>query len=198
MKLIIITGPSGSGKSSLGKALKSKLKNSHILCTDDFYKTGLISYLLSKVIKSYFDKIISLNQKLLKRDITEIIKNKKIDHIYNYDFKKKRINTIYKNSMHIENLIIEGIFGLNIINFISKYDYLLIRLKIDKEICKERIIERDQNERGKDQKKSIEDFQNAWEIYQIKEKINQRLNIKKELIFKKDPSIEVILKKLIK
>ena len=43
MKIIIITGPSGSGKTSLAKKLMLELENSHIISTDDFYRTGLLS-----------------------------------------------------------------------------------------------------------------------------------------------------------
>ena len=68
MRIIIITGPSGSGKTSLAKKLLLELDNCHILSTDDFYKTGKLSNLLSKFIESYFDRGISLNKKLQKHD----------------------------------------------------------------------------------------------------------------------------------
>ena len=197
MKLIIITGPSGSGKTTLSKLLKKRLNNSHILSTDDYYKTGIISNLLSKIIESYYDKNISLNSKLLKRAILKILNNKKIDYIYKYDFKSKTKKMILKPSSSIENLIIEGIFALDLINFVSNFDYLLIKLKINKNICMNRIICRDQIERGKDKKESIKDFKNAWQIYKTKEKFNNTLDKKRELIFRKDQNIKTIIKKLI-
>ena len=61
MKVIIISGPSGSGKTTLSKKILKKLKDGIILNTDDYYKTGIISQISSKIVPSYFDKVISLN-----------------------------------------------------------------------------------------------------------------------------------------
>ena len=196
MKIIIITGPSGSGKTSLAKKLMVKLENCHIISTDDFYKTGKISNLLSKFIESYFDRKISHNSKLLKKTINKILKNKEIKYSYKYDFITKRTEITRKKSLCIKNLIIEGIFTLELLKFISKNDYLLIRLKINKEICMKRIKKRDHHERGKSQKSSIEDFIKAWNIYKNKEKSYQIVDKGRELIFEQDPNINTILKKL--
>ena len=198
MKIIIITGPSGSGKTSLAKKLMFELDNCHIISTDDFYRTGKISNLLSKFITSYFDRKISHNGKLLKKTITKILKNKEINYSVKYDFIKKRTEFSYKNSLDIKNLIIEGIFTLELLKFIARNDYILIKLKINKDVCMKRIKERDHIERGKSKEKSIEDFLKAWNIYKNKEKSYKVLDKGKELIFKKDPNIKTILKKLSK
>ena len=196
MKIIIITGPSGSGKTSLAKKLIDVLENSHLISTDDFYKTGNISNLLSKFIESYFDKKISHNSTLLRKTITKILKNKEINYSYKYDFIRKKTEITYKKVSCIEILIIEGIFTLELLKFISNNDYLLIRLKINKEICLKRINERDYVERGKCKRKSKEDFLKAWNIYNNKEKSYKILDKGKELIFKKDSNINDILKRL--
>ena len=196
MEIIIITGPSGSGKSSLAKKLLVELENSVIISTDNFYKTGKISNLLSKFIDSYFDRKISLNSKLLKRTINEILKNKEINYSYKYDFVNKKTEITNNRRFCIKNLIIEGIFTLELLKFISKNDYLLIRLNINKEICLKRIIKRDYVERGKSKIKSTEDFIKAWKLYKNKEKLYEITEKGKELIFQKDPNMNVILKKL--
>ena len=196
MKIIVITGPSGSGKTSLAKKLMTELDNSHIISTDDFYKTGYVSNLLSHFINSYFDREVSHNQKLLKKTLNKILKNKEINYSYKYDFLRKRTEITYKKSSNIENLIIEGIFAMKLIKFISTNSYLLIRLKISKEICMKRISERDYIERGKSRKKSIEDFKKAWNIYHNKEKHYQIKGEGEEIIFKKDPNIKIIMEKL--
>tara|TARA_B100000212_G_scaffold290040_1_gene231425 strand:+ start:979 stop:1554 length:576 start_codon:yes stop_codon:yes gene_type:complete len=190
----MITGASGSGKTSLAKKLKLHLNDSYIISTDDFYKTGIISNFLSTFIKSYFDRKISLDSKLLKKTINRILKNREINYSYKYDFIKKRTEINYEKSSSVNNLIIEGIFTLELLKFISRYDYLLIRLKINKEICMKRINNRDYIERGKSKSKSIEDFIRAWDIYETKEKSYKILGKGKELIFIKDPDINTILK----
>ena len=196
MKIIIITGPSGSGKTSLAKRLFAELENSYIISTDDFYKTGYISNLLSKFIKSYFDRKISHNGKLLKKTLTKILKNKEINYTYNYNFLKKSTEISYKKKYCIQNLIIEGIFTLELLKFFSIYNYLLIRLKIKKEICFKRIYKRDQIERGKSKTNTIKDFNKAWNIYQNKEKSYNVSGKDKEIIFIKDPNINTIIEKL--
>ena len=196
MKIIIITGPSGSGKTTLAKKLMIELENCHIISTDDFYKTGKLSNLLSKFIKSYFDRKISHNGRLLKKTISKIIKNKEINYSLKYDFISKRTEVKYIKSLDIKNLIIEGIFTLELLKFISRYNYILIRLNINKEVCMKRIQERDIIERGKSKRKSIEDFIKAWYIYKNKEKSYKVLGKGKELIFKKDANINTILNKL--
>ena len=85
---------------------------------------------------------------------------------------------------------------MELLKFLSGNDYLLIRLKINKEICMKRIHERDHIERGKSKGKSIKDFLKAWNIYKNKEKFYKVLDKEKELIFKKDPNTKTILKKL--
>ena len=196
MNIIIITGPSGSGKTSLAKRLMAKLDNCHIIRTDDFYKTGYISNLLSYFIPSYFDRKISHNSKLLIKTINKIIKDKEINYSYKYDFITKKSEVTFKNYPCIKNLIIEGIFVLELLKFISSNDYLLVRLRTNKDICLKRIYERDHIERGKSKKNSIKDFIKAWNIYKKKEKYYKTIGIGKELIIKKDPNVTTILNQL--
>ena len=72
----------------------------------------------------------------------------------------------------------------------------MIRLKINKDVCMKRIKERDNIERGKSKRKSLEDFIKAWNIYEKKEKSYKISGKGKELIFKKDANINTILNKL--
>ena len=61
MKIIFVSGPSGSGKTTLSNQIIVKIKNGIILSTDNYYKTGVISKLLSIVVNGYFDKKLSFN-----------------------------------------------------------------------------------------------------------------------------------------
>ena len=193
MNLILISGPSGSGKTTLSLKLSKELKNSHVLNTDNYYKTGIFSKLASILINSYFDKFISHNKELITEDINNILVNKKINHYYKYNFKKKTKLKVFKEFLDIDNLILEGIFCLKLLDYLEKYNYLLIRLKTNKDICFKRILVRDQLERGKTLKESKNNFNNAWRIYSKGEKDFFHKNKKRELVFTSEPNIKIIL-----
>ena len=197
MKLIFITGPSGSGKTTISKYISQYLTNSYVLSTDNYYKTGFISKISSKIIKSYFDKILSHEQSLIKKDIDYILKHKSINHFYKYDFIKKATKKYLKNIYNIQNLIVEGIFSLELTDFFSENQYLLIRLKEKKCICKKRILQRDSIERGKNKILNLNEFNNGWDIYKNKEK-KYRSKIIKGITLRKDLDLDFLFKKLSK
>ena len=195
MKLIFITGPSGSGKTTISKYISTYLKDSYILSTDNYYKTGFISKIFSIIIKSYFDKLLSHDQKLIKKDIDYILKYKSINHYYKYDFINKVNEKNLKNISNIQNLIIEGIFSLELTDLFSENDYLLIRLKEKKSICRERILERDRVERGKNKILKFNEFNNIWNVYHKKEK-KYISKIVRGITLKKGFDLENLLKKI--
>ena len=197
MNLIFITGPSGSGKTTISKYISQYLTNSYILSTDNYYKTGLISKISSKIIKSYFDKIISHEQSMIKNDIDYILKHNSINHFYKYDFIKKETKKYLKNISNIQKLIVEGIFSLELTDLFSENQYLLIRLNEKKSICRERISERDSIERGKNKILNLYEFNDAWSLYKKKEK-KYRSKIIKGITLKKDLDLDYLLKKLSK
>ena len=95
MKLIFISGPSGSGKTTLSKQILGKIRDAIILSTDNYYKVGLISKFLSKLVKGYFDRSISFNYKLLKKDFDFIFKNKTSIYERSYNFEKKTVKNLF-------------------------------------------------------------------------------------------------------
>ena len=119
MQLIVISGPSGSGKTTLSKRILKKIKNGIILNTDNYYRTGILSQILSRTITSYFDRKISFNFGLFKRDLEFIVKNGFSDFYYKYNFKSKSIKKVYQNTKNIKFLIVEGIFGQEILKTLS-------------------------------------------------------------------------------
>ena len=197
MKIIFITGPSGSGKTTISKYISKHLINSCVLSTDNYYKTGFISKIFSRIIKSYFDKILSHDQKLLKNDINYILKNKSINHYYKYDFINKITEKNLKKIANIQNLIVEGIFSLELTDYFLENQYLLVRLEEKKSICRERIAERDIVERGKNKILNLKEFNNGWEIYQRKE-IKYISKIIRGITLKKSIDLELLLKSLSK
>ena len=174
MKLIFISGPSGSGKTTLSKQIIGKIKNGLILSTDNYYKVGLISTLLSKFVKGYFDRSISFNCKLFKKDFNFILKNEISIHERSYNFEKKTINSFLNKANNINLMIIEGIFAKEFSNTLCNQKHYFLELKINKNECMNRVIQRDIKERGKAKKQAEKDFLKSWDIYYKKFK-NKKL-----------------------
>ena len=196
MKLIFISGPSGSGKTTLSKQIIGKIKNGIILNTDNYYRVGLLSKLLSKFVKGYFDKSISFNYKLFNKDFNFIIKNGISNNERSYNFEKKTINNSSNKTSNISFLIIEGIFAKEFSSTLSNQNYSFLELKINKNHCMQRVVQRDTKERGKSKKQAEKDFLKSWDIYYEKCK---NKNIKKnvtECTITEKTNIDQILIKL--
>ena len=196
MKLIFISGPSGSGKTILSKKIIGKIKNGIILSTDNYYKTGLISTFLSNFVESYFDKSISFNLKLFKKDFNFILKNGISIKERSYNFEKKSINILLNKTNNINFLIIEGIFAKEFSNTIHNQNFSFLELKINKNECMNRVIKRDSKERGKERKQAEDDFLKSWNIYYEKLKNKNINNNANEITITKKTNIDQILKKL--
>ena len=196
MKLIFISGPSGSGKTTLSKQIIGKIKNGIILSTDNYYKIGLKSKLLSKFIEGYFDKSISFNYKLLKKDFEFILKNRISFHELSYNFEKKTINKFFNKKNNINFLIIEGIFAEEFSRKLFDQKYSFLELKINKNECMKRVVERDLKERGKAKKQAENDFLKSWDIYYEKFKNKNKKNNANEFTITKETNIDQIVKKL--
>ena len=196
MKVIFISGPSGSGKTTLSNQIIKKNKNGFVLSTDNYYKTGLISKLLSKFVEGFFDRSISFNNKLFKKDFDFIYKNgiSICDRYYN--FEKKTIQNILNETNNISFLIVEGIFAKEFSNTLNNKNYYFLEIKTKKNLCMRRVIQRDSKERGKDKKQAKNDFLKSWDIYYEKFKYSSIKNNTNEFIIKKNTDIDLILKKL--
>ena len=196
MKLIFISGPSGSGKTTLSKKIIGKIKNGIILSTDNYYKVGLISKFLSKFVASYFDRSISFNYKLFKKDFNFILNNGISIQERSYNFEKKIINNFFNETNNINFLIIEGIFAKEFSVTLRNQNYSFLELKINKNECMKRVILRDLKERGKAKKQAEDDFLKSWDIYYEKFKNKNIKNNANEFTITKDTNIDQILKKL--
>ena len=196
MKLIFISGPSGSGKTTLSKKIIGKIKNGIILSTDNYYKVGLISKFLSKFVASYFDRSISFNYKLFKKDFNFILNNGISIQERSYNFEKKIINNFFNETNNINFLIIEGIFAKEFSGTLRNQNYSFLELKINKNECMKRVILRDLKERGKAKKQAEDDFLKSWDIYYEKFKNKNIKNNSNEFTITKDTNIDQILKKL--
>ena len=194
MKLIFISGPSGSGKTTLSNHIMGKFKNGFVLSTDNYYKTGLINRFLSKLIEGYFDRIISFNYKLFKKDFDFIFKNRISIHERSYNFEKKKIKSFKNETTNINFLIIEGIFANEFSNTLCNRNDFFLELKINKNDCMKRVVQRDIKERGKTKKQAQDDFLKSWDIYYKKLKNKNINNNSNKLTISKNSNIDKILK----
>ena len=196
MQVIIISGPSGSGKTTLSKIILKKIKDGIILNTDNYYRNGIISQILSKILTSYFDRKISFNFDLFCRDLEFILKNGFSRFSHKYNFKNKSIKRIYKNVKNIRFIIIEGIFAQEKFKTLSKNNCILVKLKANKQTCLKRVVKRDFLERGKSKDLAQRDFLKAWELFSKNKKKYSSKYYLETIIFKKESDIECLLKKL--
>ena len=196
MKLIFISGPSGSGKTTLSNQIIKKNKNGIVLSTDNYYKTGFISKLLPKFVEGFFDRSISFNNKLFKKDFDFIYKNgiSICDRYYN--FEKKTVQNILNVQNNISFLIVEGIFAKEFSKTLNNKDYIFLEIKTKKNECMKRVVQRDIKERGKKKKQAENDFLKSWSIYYEKFKPNSIKNNTNKFIIEKNTDIDNILKKL--
>ncbi len=194
MKIIFISGPSGSGKTTLSNQLIVKIKNGIILSTDNYYKTGLISKLLSQVVDGYFDKRLSFNYKLFKKDFNYILNNGTSINERSYDFEKKTINNFLNKKNNLNFIIIEGIFAKEFSRTLCNQKYYFLELKINKNECMKRVVQRDIKERGKAKKQAEDDFFKSWGVYYQKFKNKNIKNNPNEFTITKNTNIEKIIK----
>ena len=197
MKIIFLSGPSGSGKTTLSKHIISKIKNGIVLSTDNYYKTDLISKFLSKFVEGYFDKSISFNYNLFKKDFNLILKNGISIHERSYNFEKKTMKNLLRETNNINFLIVEGIFAKEFSNTLDNLNYFFLELKINKNECLKRVIQRDLKERGKSKNQAEKDFLKSWDIYYENFKNKNIKNNTNEFIITKNTDINQILKKII-
>ena len=194
MKIIFISGPSGSGKTTLSNQIIEKIKNGFILSTDNYYKTDLISKLLSKVIDSYFDKEVSFNYKLFKKDFNYILNNGTSINERFYDFKKKTINNLLNKTNNINFIIVEGIFAKEFSSTLCNQKYYFFELKINKNECMKRVVQRDIKERGKAKKQAKKDFSKSWDVYYQKFKNKNIENSANKFTITENTDIDKIIK----
>ena len=196
MKLIFISGPSGSGKTTLSNKLIKKNKNGFVLSTDNYYRTGLISKILSKFVEGFFDRSISFNYKLFKKDFDFIYKHGISINDRYYNFEKKTIQNIFNETNNISFLVVEGIFAKDFAKTLNNQNYYFLEIKTKKNECMKRVVQRDLKERGKDKKQAECDFLKSLEIYHKKFKTNSIKKNTNKFIIRKKTDIDYIMKKL--
>ena len=83
---------------------------------------------------------------------------------------------------------------MEIIELIENYNYLLVKIKTNKNLCRKRVLKRDNEERGKNTIQSFKNFNCAWNNYKLKEKFFKLKKFKNLFVLKTDSDINKILK----
>jgi uridine kinase len=146
-KIIAITGPTASGKSSLAKKLNTKLGSSKcvIIAQDNYYKNwGHLNKTARKKIN--FDDAKAFDSSLLAKHLSSLKRGLNIESPL-YDFVQSRR---LKRSIKIESkplIIVEGLMPFLDKKLRSLFDYK-IYINVSNGVCLARRIKRDTKERG--------------------------------------------------
>tara|TARA_Y100001968_G_C19343144_1_gene710620 strand:+ start:574 stop:1185 length:612 start_codon:yes stop_codon:yes gene_type:complete len=166
MKTIIITGPSGSGKSHLTYKLSKLFDNSIVIRTDSYYKDNILIKFLSIPKYDIYDRPLSINKKEIKNTIHSISNKDRLITFYHYDFKRKLSSrSKMKINYNGENqfLILEGIFSHRL--DLNYHETINILCEEKKEICFKRRLKRDQLERGRNIREVNKRFTRSWYLF---------------------------------
>lgn len=158
--LIGITGGTGSGKSTIAKAIFESLpeKNIAIIEQDSYYKNQ--SHLpMEERIHTNYDHPLAFDTELLLKHLNELLDYKSIEKPI-YDFEK---HTRKKKTVRVEPkdiIILEGIMILEDRNLRNLMD-IKIFVDTDADVRIVRRITRDINERGRTLESVIEQYLNT-------------------------------------
>ena len=194
MKTIIITGPSGSGKSYLSNKLSKIFCNSIVIKTDSFYRDNIFIRFLSKFLYDIYDRPLSIKKNELNNTLRSIYNKERLVSIYKYDFKKKhssqsQISINYKKDNQF--LILEGIFAHRL--DLNYEDTINIICEEKKEICFKRRLKRDQLERNRDSREIHKKFNKSWFLYYL----NVKKYLKNNKVLSINPREENLYNKLV-
>ncbi len=177
MITIVITGPSGSGKSHLTNKLLELFDDSIVLKTDSYYRDNILIRIISKFKLDLYDRLISIKKNELKETLRSIYNKESLISFSNYDFIRKKssnnkIRVNYKNENQF--LILEGIFSHRL--DLSYQETINIICESKKEICLKRRLIRDKIERDRNSREVNNKFNKSWYLFYKSIKGYQKTN----------------------
>ena len=166
MRTIVITGPSGSGKSALTHKLLELFDDSIVLKTDSYYKDSFIIRFLSIFKLDIYDRLISLKKNKIIKTLSSLYNKETLVIFSHYDFKRKKstqnkIRINYTNDNQF--LILEGIFSHRL--DLNYNETINIVCESKKDICFKRRLRRDQIERGRNPSEVNKKFNKSWSLF---------------------------------
>ncbi len=166
MKTIIITGPSGSGKSYLSDKISKLFNNTIVIKTDSYYKDDIFIKFLSKFQYDIYDRPISFKKSEIEKTLRSLHNKDRLISFYNYDFQRKKSSNIertinYKDDNQL--LILEGIFAHRL--DLNYNETINIVCEEEKDICFKRRLKRDILERGRDTREVNNKFNISWYLF---------------------------------
>ena len=166
MKIIVISGTSGSGKTSLSNKLSKLFDNSIVIKTDSYYRDNILIRFLSIFLYDIYDRFLSIKKYEIMKTLISINNKERLISFYNYDFKRKysshskiRINYYGDNQF----IILEGIFAHRL--DLNYQETINIVCEEEKEICFKRRLLRDQLERGRNIREVNKKFNRSWYLF---------------------------------
>lgn len=156
-KLIIVTGGTASGKTTIAKKLKDELKDDAvILKLDDYYND--LSHLSHEERKEInYDHPSSFEWKLIESDLKKILNNEEINvPIYDYIESTRTDKTTLVKPKKV--IIFEGILSAYE-PLINKLAHMIVFVETASDIRLLRRIKRDVEERGR----SLDNVLSQWE-----------------------------------
>lgn len=142
MKIITISGLSGSGKTKLAYELKKRINFSEIISLDNYSYSE--KYLNKKYGKADFSSPLAFNKALFNENIISLKKNNSVK-LPHFDINTKISKNISFKKPKI--LLVEGMFAQK---FSENFQTLDIYVDIDLDIALIRKIKRDTKKRNRD------------------------------------------------
>jgi len=142
MKILTISGLSGSGKTKLAYELKQHMKHSEIISLDNYSYSE--EYLNDKYNEVDFSSPFAFNKTLFNENINSLYQNG-LAEIPQFNIKTKVTKNI--NIKKPKILLVEGMFAQT---FSENFNTLDIYVDIDLDIALIRKIQRDTKERNRD------------------------------------------------
>jgi len=159
MKIIAIAGSSGSGKSTLALSLQKECQSLHkhceIVCEDRYYHP-LTPEQHANVSEVDFDHPDALDNPLMTMQVKHLLEDKAIE-IPNYSYATHRRTSDTSILAPPDLLILEGLHLLHRESLIPHYNAMIF-VDTPIEVCLERRIYRDINERGRTKDSVISQF----------------------------------------